>query len=670
MKKLLCLLTTTIVLGLGALAAHATTNYWDSNGPIVGAGDTPNGTWDADMFWSPSSDGTSSATNTWVDGGLDGSWVVFSAGTDATNAYAVNIAATLVNPLGMILEDGNPTIAGLGICLTNEFLFPIVAKTNATISAPLSTLFSTCGFVKSGPGKLTLAGTGSAYGSAGTNIISEGIVGMATQEALGYSDPASPTIVSNGAALEVGWSTASSAGETSYLYGTGVANGGALYATAAPGGAPGWNKEVILFSDSRINWNGAGQWTFTGTAFIDGTNGGNNFSITFGGTGGTLRLNVGARYNRVLNLGTGSVTKDGSMQLRLENAAVFTGGFYFNAGKLAVRYPMFGQGPGGVGLGTIYVAAAAQEFNNPNATPNIGSPIILAAGANPTFNVIAANQTITCSGVISGLGGLSKSGPGALFLTAANTYSNNTTIRTNVLTLGGTGSISNSPVIDVQAGGIFVVTNASATAWVLQPGQTLKGNGGVLGDVFAAGTLAPGASVGTLTFSNNLAIAGDLSIEVDRSLAQSNDVVMVMGLLTNAGVGQINVSNIGGTAFRTNDTFQLFNQTLLNGQAMSVVSAGNVVWTNETPWTGSIRVLSAPAPVPATNLTVVATGPNSRQLGGRGAGNSFYAVYAAPNMTLPVVWTLIGNTISDSSGFITFVDTNATLSQRYYRFGQ
>ncbi|MCX8091284.1 MAG: hypothetical protein N3I86_10215 [Verrucomicrobiae bacterium] len=74
--------------------------------------------------------------------------------------------------------------------------------------------------------------------------------------------------------------------------------------------------------------------------------------------------------------------------------------------------------------------------------------------------------------------------------------------------------------------------------------------------------------------------------------------------------------------------------------------------------------------MPATNLTIRAVGPASFALGGQGAANSAYSVYASTNITLPMSnWWLIGVTNSDAGGLIQFVAPAATNVQRFYRFG-
>jgi fibronectin-binding autotransporter adhesin len=201
---------------------------------------------------------------------------------------------------------------------------------------------------------------------------------------------------------------------------------------------------------------------------------------------------------------------------------------------------------------------------------------------------------------------------------------------------------------------------------------TLGGSGTIGGavTVAAGGALSPGASVGTLTLGGDLILSGDLLIEVNKSLAPVNDVISVAGALTNVGVGTVTVTNIGWMALRAGDRFQIFNKPLSNGQALTVASAGGVVWTNKLNADGSIAVVSAPPTVMATNLTIRAVG-STALLGGSGAPNSVYAILTSTNVTTPMVnWWLIGITNSDAGGVIQFLDPQATNDQRFYRFGQ
>jgi len=197
------------------------------------------------------------------------------------------------------------------------------------------------------------------------------------------------------------------------------------------------------------------------------------------------------------------------------------------------------------------------------------------------------------------------------------------------------------------------------------------GNGAVWGNVVAKGTLSPGASIGTLSFSNDLTIASNLTIEVDRTASPSNDTIIVAGTLTNAGTGTLTVTNINWTALKTNDSFQIFNKPLLNGSALNVASAGGVTWANKLAVDGSIQVLSVPGVAPATNLAIQATGPTSFLVSGKGFPNAAYGVLTSTNVATPLPsWSWVGTATANGSGVIQFTDSAATNSQKFYRFGQ
>ena len=151
-------------------------------------------------------------------------------------------------------------------------------------------------------------------------------------------------------------------------------------------------------------------------------------------------------------------------------------------------------------------------------------------------NPLSLTDMTRLSGIISGSANadLLKTGAGLLELTGANTYAGNTLIQQGTLAIGAGGSIANSAnIVDNAA---FDVSNATG-GYTLGAGQTLKGNGSVLGAMIAAGTIAPGNSIGTLTFNNNVTLTGTLSVEVSGSGSGSVDLIQ--------GIGNLNIT--GGT---------------------------------------------------------------------------------------------------------------------------
>jgi hypothetical protein len=127
------------------------------------------------------------------------------------------------------------------------------------------------------------------------------------------------------------------------------------------------------------------------------------------------------------------------------------------------------------------------------------------------------SDTLRLEGVLSGTGGLSVTG-GKLLVTGQNTYTGPTVIASRFV-LTNSGSISSSSNITLR--GILDVRGLAGGLTIV-PGQTLKGQGVVLGPVTISGTLMPdlpstGPIIFTgspLTFSNRLVLAGDTVIQI------------------------------------------------------------------------------------------------------------------------------------------------------------
>jgi hypothetical protein len=148
---------------------------------------------------------------------------------------------------------------------------------------------------------------------------------------------------------------------------------------------------------------------------------------------------------------------------------------------------------------------------------------------------------------------------------------------------------------------------------------TLGGTGTLSGPVVISpgGTLAPQNwstnGFGTLTISNNLSLAGNLYIVVDKSLspASINDNVVVTGTLNNSGTGTVTMTNHNpAQPFAAGDKFTLFSQPLAGGGALTILPASpgpGLAWTNNLAVDGSISVFQSVALNP-TNITFSVSG--------------------------------------------------------------
>jgi autotransporter-associated beta strand protein len=261
-----------------------------------------------------------------------------------------------------------------------------------------------------------------------------------------------------------------------------------------------------------------------------------------------------------------------------------SGNVFASGGARTIANPI--QYQSGTNNYTLQVSGSnAMTFSGPvtlNGNDGLGSP-------TNRFFQIANTALTTLSGVISdsGLGyGLVKTGNGTLALSSTETYTGPTLITNGTLQVNG----------QLGSGSVTVATNAM-----------LSGTGTVNGPVtaLAGGILAPGHSIGTLTVNNNVSFAGNLGIEVNKSLSPASDNIVVSGTLINSGAGTVSVTNLG-PALAQGDTFALFNKPVVNGVSLTVTGA-NVIWTNKLAVDGTIAVASVIATNP-TNITFSVSG--------------------------------------------------------------
>ena len=185
---------------------------------------------------------------------------------------------------------------------------------------------------------------------------------------------------------------------------------------------------------------------------------------------------------------------------------------------------------------------------------------------------------------------LVKTGSGSQTLQNTNTYSGDTTISAGTFALSGPATIANTPNISVASGATFDVS-ARTGGFTLGAAQTLGGNGIVVGSVTNNGTIAAGASIGTLTFSTAPVLNGTIVAELNRTNSQTADKIAGAG----AFGGTLTITNIG-PVLQNGDTFDLFDGSLSgtfgtvnlpNGPSHWNTSdlnvGGTIIFTNASP---------------------------------------------------------------------------------------
>ncbi|HWL52243.1 MAG TPA: autotransporter-associated beta strand repeat-containing protein [Chthoniobacteraceae bacterium] len=154
------------------------------------------------------------------------------------------------------------------------------------------------------------------------------------------------------------------------------------------------------------------------------------------------------------------------------------------------------------------------------------------------------------SGLLSGLGGLKKTGEGVLTLTRENTYQGTTTVEEGTLAVNGT---------------------AGTGALVVERDGALAGTGVIRGHATIAGALNPGNSPGKLTFDAGLTLTTDstTTLEITGFEEGEYDQIDVSGgaFLVEGGTLVFSITGIGDG----NHTFDFFEGTPITGDSFDVV---------------------------------------------------------------------------------------------------
>jgi filamentous hemagglutinin family protein len=433
---------------------------------------------------------------------------------------------------------------------------------NATLAFDRSDALTYSGEI-SGTGGVTKAGSGTLLLS-GANTYSGGTTVSAGALQAGHATAfGSGTIgVIGGAGLDLNGQAMTSTGALT-LNGTGLSGGGALF-NSIGAGASYAGLVNLATSSSIVGGSGAINLTHTGTIT------GSGFDLTLGGAqGGVL--------SGVIGTGTGSMTKQDAGTWAFKSVSTYSGGTTLNGGTLYVETSALTNPLGG---GTITVNTGATLMGNLTAMTNA---MVIAGGTLTEVNgfggsysgsvsllgdmniSLASGRPITISGVISGAGGIIKTGNGPLRLTGDNTYTGDTTILAGTVKVGdntstgtlGAGNITNNGTLNFSRTNAITVSNAiSGSGGVTQSGSgtlilsgpntytgattltagTLSlGSAGAIGSSgtisFGGGTLQHTAS-NTTDYSSRLSTAASQAYKIDTN---GQDVTLASALTSSGG---------------------------------------------------------------------------------------------------------------------------------------
>jgi autotransporter-associated beta strand protein len=282
----------------------------------------------------------------------------------------------------------------------------------------------------------------------------------------------------------------------------------------------------------------------------------NNYAVSLGATHGWLRAAAsGDTLNQAAAIsGAGNLLKSGSGVVNLQTANTNSGDVRILDGTLnaanvdALQNATLDMNAADTGTLGLTVAG--------NTTYNIGG---LKGSRNidntgDTLSVGGNNQSTTYSGNLSGAGGFTKVGSGALTLDGVNSYGGGTTVSAGSL-IGDTDSLqgaitNNAAVIFAQAtagtysgamGGTGAVEKIGAGALTLSGSNTYSGGS----------TVSAGRLVGT-TSSLQGAITNNAAVEFAQATAGTYSGAMTgSGSLTKSGTGTVTLTGASSYAGAT-----------------------------------------------------------------------------------------------------------------------
>ena len=286
--------------------------------------------------------------------------------------------------------------------------------------------------------------------------------------------------------------------------------------------------------------------------------------------------------------GSGSITKAGAGTLILSGTNTYSDGTTISAGTLSIGSDTnIGSGTNTIGNKGTLLLSGNGTYTNDWTLSGAGS-------------AIATDNNNTLSGVLSGNGGLTKTGAGTLTLTGNNTYAGGTAINDGTLKgniasgtdlsiadsaiydgdnkarsvggLNGAGKILNTNGLTVQSGDFAGIIDNSNTS-LLKNGAgtlTLTGNNAYTGST----TISEG------TLKGNIASGTDLSI-ADSAIYDGDNKARSVGGLNGAG----KILNTNGLTVQSGDFAGIIdnsNTSLLKNGAGTLTLTGNNAYTGST----------------------------------------------------------------------------------------
>jgi autotransporter-associated beta strand protein len=304
----------------------------------------------------------------------------------------------------------------------------------------------------------------------------------------------------------------------------------------------------------------SGTNTYTGNTFI-----GDNQLVLGDGSAGS-----GAIVGNVQFVNNFTISQDNPRTLTFNRSDDFTFG-----GTITTNFAS-PQGNNGIVQqnGTGKLTLTGNNTYGSGTVINSGSIIVGNGGSSGTlgFGGVTDNSalifnrtgTVTVPGAVAGGGSVTLLGSGTVVLSAANN------------TLLGPTTVSN---------GTLVVSSMGGGDLNVEGGTVIVGGTGVIGNL----------NVGAMNIDSGTVVAS-----LNRAASPSNTTYTASGAINRTG-GTLKLY-ISGPALQVGDKFTIFNQPVVGGAAMPIVSPGCTV-SNSLASDGSVVVTSA-QPLPSLTTTI------------------------------------------------------------------